>query len=311
MSMYDFTSYWIINIDDTSVYIGNLFGKIVLLRNNDIIDLNINENYKIKNVRVVDNTENYKIYILFANGNVYKINSKNACVLKYKDIKNIHSHDCTLYIFDNDNVVYNSNMIKYDKLHTKNTIVAKSSTDWSINFSVDIVICIDNEKISGLCHGKVITIYSENNDIFNIKHIDDIIMIHFDAVILHNKNISIMVANRNIPLMPYHCINLNQYIKTLPITNAVYISPISNEYGLILCDDLSVIKIYANNEYETLKGKFINIPNSHCLAFNEFTCKYYPKYFTNRFITFIKSVKYGLNIKIPKYLLFIIANHLT
>ena len=288
-SIDDFTSYWIIS---RNYYIGILFGENILVKNNVIINLNhkTKNNSRIKKV-CYQKIHIYYSYILFDNNCLYEIDPNNNVNLIASEVMDIYLHDSDFRLLHKDNSIRKKNMEIIKQLDGTAMIpnLPLCRTYYMLSY-------IYNKCIYSLQN------YEKLCEIPNIETISDFIMMNYTLIILHNKKLTI------IPDM-MHNITLHD----LTISGLQHISPYDENSILALFDDLSIGRIYINYTDESCNviGKCVNIENSsYCVPFNAITCKYYPNWFKTRFFTFIMSLKFGINIKLPKYLFFIMANHL-
>ena len=134
----------------------------------------------------------------------------------------------------------------------------------------------------------------------NTKKVVDMCIVGLDVAILQEDN-AVIICNF------FHD---SVFIKK-KINNVNCISPISHTKIGTICGDNNAI-IYDITDLENpMFNKLISIPNSpYCAKFNTQNIPYYPKYFMDRFIAFVMSLRHGCNIKLPKYLYFMIANYL-
>ena len=295
-SISDFTSYW--RFDESHLlnkYIGILFGENILVYDDQVINLTklLNDNNRIYNVI----TNKQIIYVLLDNNNLYTIETTNfkTYELVRKDVKNIFSYTCNIFMLQNNGDVLND---KFEIIYKDVSVVANISRGH-----------ISSYYIYG-CNGN--NEFFRFNDIFSnpektipiTNKIIDMYLVRANTIILHDDNtVSIHQSLDNI-------------VKKLQFKNVNCISAISSNILGMIYDDNNVIVYTVNNWQITDLDDFwsytsISITNSpYCAKFNAQNIPYYPKYFMDRFIAFIMSVKYGCNIKFPKYLYFMIANYL-
>ena len=301
-SINDLTSHWRFDDDEHPTrYIGILFGENILVYDDRVINLTklLNDNGGIYNAV---NNGNY-MYVLLDNNNLHKIETTNFEThdLICKDVKNIYSRMWYTYILQNNGDVLDDNL----KIIYKNISVV--SNIHRHNNAYNYMHCCDNNN-KFMVFSKIV-----NNDdanfiaIPNINKVIDMCIVLADTMILHDNNIISICQDIE---------TKNPKINTKNINNVNCISPVSNNTIGIIHDNYNAI-IYKINDFYDVKihdperHKSISIPNSpYCAKFNTQTIPYYPKYFMDRFMVFVMSVKYGCNIKLPKYLYFMIANYL-
>ena len=93
----------------------------------------------------------------------------------------------------------------------------------------------------------------------------------------------------------------------------VSMSAVSSSNIILMLENNVIIDLahYCNTNDNHKSHKAISMSNfPYCANFNAETIPYYPKYFMDRFIAFVMSVKYSHNIRLPKYLYFMVANNL-
>ena len=294
-SINDFTSYWNFgDSDESSMYAGILFGENILVLNRQVINMSklLNDNGRIHNIII-----NRKIiYVLLDNNNLHVIVAKNFVThnLVCQDVKNIFSYTDDTFILK----------INGDVLNSKLQIILQ-------NISV-----VSNSPSSHTSYNHIHG-YNNNNEFFefyktnivpfkmeqNTGIIVDMRITYGTTIMLNNNNIAILcLLNRGI---------MNEYLE---LKNVNCVSALSGGRVALVYDDNNAITIVTNN-YKKINPeslvpcKSISIPNSpYCAKFNTQNIPYYPKYFMDRFIAFVMSVKYGCNIKLPKYLYFTIAD---
>ena len=294
-SINDFTSHW--NLYDSHLsnkYIGILFGENILVYNNQVINLTklFNDNGRIYNV-----VKNKKyLFVLLDNNNLYKIKIANFKTheLICRDVKNIFSYNYDTYILQINGNILNDKMAK---THKNISVVANIPRCCSGYLYIHVY---DNKQK----FYRFKTTIKTNDEIQNndIKNVDDICIVNMVSAILYNNNV-IMCNLKNKIIM-----DNNKFKNVICISAVTY-----NIIGIIYGDNNAVkYKISGDsiiNLDNLISYKSISIPNSpYCAKFNAQNIPYYPKYFMDRFIAFVMSVKYGCNTKLPKYLYFMIAD---
>ena len=305
-SINDLTSYW--QFDDFltfRTYAGILFGKNILVYHKKYVDLTqlLNDNSRIYN----STQRNGYIYVLLENNNLYEIKLDDFITYKFvhKNVKDIFMYDRCIHMLQNDGNILNKEM----KVLHKNIHIVPKIPQFENNYMF-LFICNRENNLLLLNNGHIDD--SLNNKLININNntIIDICVVYNIIYILYNNN--------TIDI----CDTLGKIITTKALQNINSISAISSgQFGIIFddnnviidreinCEINGVIADTIDHNYKTYKA--ISIPNSpYCANFNTETIPYYPKYFMDRFIAFVMSVKYGCNIKLPKYLYFMIANYL-
>ena len=302
----DFTSYW--NFCDFSTqYIGILFGENILVYNDWVINVSklLNDNGRIFNAI---NNNNKKLYVLLDNTNLYVIETTNFKThrLICKDVKNIFSHLNGTFILKNNGDVLNDELElqNYSGLvgpaHKNIPVVANSPRT-----------CASYACVHGYGNNRLFEFNRTNTKPSEIKQnvgkfIDMCITCEI-ILILNDNNTAIMCSLSGG--------TIENYFK---FKNVNCVSAISSVSIGFIYDDNNAIVFKADDYGEinlenpiSYKSNLISIPNSpYCAKFNTQNIPYYPKYFMDRFMAFVMSVRYGCNIKLPKYLCFMIANYL-
>ena len=300
-SINDFTSYWRFDqFNQPTQYIGILFGENILVYNNQVINLTklLNDNRRIHNAIL----NKKKLYVLLDNNNLYIIETTNFGIYKLVcgDVKNICAYVNKIYILQNNGDVLNNNLVLTHKNVSVVSNIPRSCTDYT-----HIYGCYTNNM------GFEFATIPNPSVPLNTNKIVDMCIVCVCTIILCNDNTASMYK---------YCGNK---IKTFgeKIKNVNCISSVSRDTIGIIYGDYNVVvyKVKCWELYTTddsmfdgsMSHKSISIQNSpYCAKFNAQTIPYYPKYFMDRFIAFVMSVKYGYNIKLPKYLYFMIANYL-
>ena len=289
----DCTCHWqLTDSNELNQYIGIAFGRNVMVFNNRCINLTrlLNDKSRIHNcVKIKHN-----IYVLLENNNLYKV--KAGCdVYKFVrgNIKNIFVHDSEIYMLQNDGKILNH---KFVVIYENISVVSNVSR--TCDAPPFIFICDKNNKILNFREIE----YSEsfNHTLNNPNPVIDICFAGISVCVLYNNN-------------TVNVYSLYGGLSTHPkLNNASSISAISpDEFGVICNNNDVMIDLLCHNDteqnYKTHKA--ISIPNSpYCVQFDLQTMSYYPKYFMDRFIAFVRAAKYGYNVRLPKYICLMIAN---
>ena len=296
-SINDFTSHWNFSeYDQPTRYIGTLFGENMLVYNKQIINVSelLNDNGRIYNA--IKNNET--LYVLLNNNNLYGIETTifKTHKLICKDVKNIFSYNCNMYILQTNGNILNDKMAI---IHENIAVVANNPricTSYGC-----IPVCNNNNEL--------FEFDKTNSEPIEVKQnagkFVNMCIVYWITIILNDNNIAIV------------CHISSKTIKNcFEFRNANCISAVSGSSIGFIYDDNNAV-IFRANDYNKIKlenlvsHKSISIPNSpYCAKFNTQNIPYYPKYFMDRFIAFVMSVKYGCNIKLPKYLYFMIADYL-
>ena len=296
-SINDCTSYWILDEKEPcSKYVGILFGKNIMVYDKKYIDLTqlLNDNSRIHNVVIIQ----YDItYVLLENNNLYKIQITNSIDSKLicKNVKNIFTHNSSIYILQNNGKILDHNMI----VKCENISVVTNVPRYIHFYRCLFVCCKDNKMLK---FERINENESLNQTLNNNTVIDICIVLNVVYILCENNMIVI-------------CDIYGEKIITKILNGINSISAIlQNKLGIIFDNNNVVVDyIYCDDsiKYNHDTYKSISIPNSpYCAKFNAQTIPYYPKYFMDRFIILVMSAKYGCNIKLPKYLYFMIADYL-
>ena len=296
-SINDFTSYWQLDkLDQPSKYVGVLFGENILVHDYKVINLSklLNDNSRIHNV-IVHDSWNTKVYVLLKSNNLYIINVDT--LLKHKlvcaNVGNIFMYLRDIYLLRNDGAFLNHKL----KIVSENLFNGPCGLP---DHSYYVGVIYDNKNhTSEICTSIALVIEKlVNADIVtNISVTQSVVAMLFDNNTVIN----------NCKLKNINCIGIISYNKLGIIYDennmVTYNTPLSIR-------GLTSVHTVINLDNPIL-SKSISIPNSpYCAKFNTQNISYYPRYFMNRFIAFIMAVKYGCNIKLPKYLYFMIADYL-
>ena len=295
LSINDFTSYWRFDDDEhPTQYIGILFGENILVYNDQVINLTklLNENGRIYNAIY----KKKKLYVLLDNNNLYKIITTNFAIYELIciNVKNIFSYDCGTFILQNNGNVLDD---KLRKIHEGISVVANIPRCHVYYRS--IYVCDTNNLIF-----KFYTSPKKFAKLPDITKVDDMCIASNDCIVLCNDGTAIT------------CNLFKEKIISKKFWNVNCISAVEQYVIGVIYDDYNIITYKVdeqiNEEFNNpVSYKGVSILNSpYCAKFNAQTIPYYPKYFMDRFMVFVMSVKYGCNIKLPKYLYFIIANYL-
>jgi len=172
-------------------------------------------------------------------------------------------------------------------------------------------ICLNYNSIYHITDQNTITEFCHNNSHYVTKSIFHCINKTIQAFCISDCTYAILYDNGEfvIQYCPYLESSSNNQMQQ--INNVKIISAQHEKISVLLYDNTVIVfevypKIKKINEYKQIKLE--NSP--YCANFDINTIQYYPKYFLTRFFIFVVSIKYTINIKIPKYLLFIIANYL-
>ena len=289
----DFTTYWDFDKPGTfKRYAGILFGENILVYINKVFNLSqlFGDNSRILNAH----RESRKIYVLLENENLYVL--KIAVPVTYKfvcaNITNMFLYKRNIHMLQNDGKIMNSDL----KVINENISVVSNIPRYDVNY-FGLFTCDKNNNICGFVDHTPKILPNTSS------HVISICIVGTTVLILHNNN-----------TLDIHGI-FGEKFNNIVLPNINSISAVSGEDFGIIYDNDNVIINNNNNfrdpNYEFASYKGISIPNSsYCADFNAQTIPYYPKYFMDRFIAFVMSVKYSSNIKLPKYLYFMIANHL-
>ena len=291
-SINDFTSHWKF-CDFSTKWIGILFGENILVYNGSVINLTklFNDNGRIHNA--IDNKE--KIYVLLDNNNLYEIEIKylETYNLICKDVKNICSYIGNTYILKNNGEILNVNLVAINSNISIVTNIPRSRCKYD-----HVYICDKNNEFHTLQdmllgNKQIIQQINKTNNVADICVVEDII------IILYNDTNTFAIYN-----LDHEMIMDNDKFKNVNCIGAISHCEIG-----IMYDNNNVVVYEGYGIVDMSPYKSISIPNSpYCAKFNTQNIPYYPKYFMNRFMAFIMSVKYGCNIKLPKYLYFMIAD---
>ena len=295
-SINDFTSHW--NFGDSHLskkYIGILFGENTLVYNNQVVNLSrlFNDNGRIHNA-IYDKDQ---IYVLLNNNNLHTIKTTNLKTheLICRDVKNIFTYSCATFILKNNGDILDNDLVL---IHKNIDVVTNIPRRCSVYNNVRV--CDNNNNLFRFMS----TLEPIKKIQHNINNITDICIVFEVCIMLCNNNVVICDLDNNVMT------DNNEELKNVNCVSAIAYDKI----GIIF--DNNNIVIYEIYDYginfkDQKSYKSISIPNSpYCAKFNTQNIPYYPKYFMDRFIAFIMSVKYGCNIKLPKYLYFMIADYL-
>ena len=298
-SINDLTSHWKFNeFPEFETYTGTLFGKNILVYNGKYVDLTqlLNDNSRIQNSIQINGC----IYVLLGNNNLYEIIIVDHVIHKLfcTNIKGIFVYDKCIHMLDNNGKIFDRNLT----VSHENISVIPKIPQFDSDY-IYVFICNKENNIINFNYK-----FNKLLDGTNTNTVVDICVMFNNVYILYDNN-SIVI-----------CDICGKNITTKIFNNINSIVPISSDKIGIIFDDNNIVVNYIiynggfaydtiNHNHETYKA--ISIPNSpYCANFNTETIPYYPKYFMDRFIAFVMSVKYGHNIKLPKYLYFMIANNL-
>ena len=302
-SINDFTSYWQFDeLEKPEKYTGILFGENILVFDNQVINLSklFDDNSRIYNaIRKFKCGHDNLIYILLENNKLYKINITDSVTHKLirKNVKNIFTRNSHIHVLKNNGNVLNSKC----KIIYRDISVVPRLPHFENNYGY-MYVCNKHNKVFELGNKHANNLFDETLN--STKNVVDICVIYNNVYVLYDDDLIVVRRMSGI------------YIGKLVFCNIVSISVISQNKLGIMHGDNNVL-IYdiphhaGNDSYDCVSQKGISITNSpYCAQFNAESIPYYPKYFMDRFIAFIMSVKHSYNIKLPKYLYFMIANYL-
>ena len=320
-SINDFTSHWVFDdSDQSSIYAGILFGENILVYNRQLINLSklLNDNNRIHNIII----NKQIIYVLLDNNNLYTIETTKFEThnLICKNVKNIFSHMCITYILQNNGDVLGGKLKLPNccGLESQLKLPKQNGLEPQLEKILENISVVSN--IPRSCIGYVYIYGCDNNNEFfefdgprtklaktrlNVGKVTDMCITLGSTIILNDNNVAIICK------LSYETVT-----DDLKFKNVNCISAISSEKVGLMCNnnDAIIFELCVNkrnNPIDPVSYKSISIPNSpYCAKFNTQNIPYYPKYFMDRFVVFIMSVKYGCNIKLPKYLYFMIADYL-
>ena len=295
------TSYWILdNLTTTRTFAGILFGKNILVCNGQLIDLP----GELNKSRIYDVlTNKTDVYILLTNNHLWKIgipyyfHHSVTYNLIHKNVKNIFIYVDYVYMLCNDGKILDN---KFDTIYKDISVVSNNPR---CGYKC-VIFIVNKDNVPCVFTGCDLVPYDPELS-KNVNKIIDICVISRHVVLLYdNKTVAIYDAS-------VLDSNANKF-KNINLHNVNCISTIDSSNIEIMFDNDNAFYIDSFlNAHTCSPHKKISLTNSsYCAQFNAQTIPYYPKYFMNRFITFVMSVKYSHNIKLPKYLYFVIANHL-
>ena len=293
-SINDFTCYWnLCELVNYSKIIGILFGKTTLIYNNIQYDI---DNLISNNSRICDCQVTYLyIYVLFENGLVYEFNKSN--ILLHKQI---HSNAKQIFKVLNDNlgVLYHDGFltccgktcegitcIEKQYIHEYGTTILQLKNN-ILDYFVATYIFGNKKTIK----------YNDTHNLIDVYGIPCYCYIF----LYNNKQATLFDTNIKTKIVTF------KNVESISITG-------DKKFNVIFSDNNICEFQLINNKLEQQSScKSKSIPDSsYCINFNINSMSLFPKYFLDRFVVLVMSIRYTTNlhkIKLPKYLYFMIAN---
>lgn len=328
----DFTSYWYLGVHNKKkIYVGILFGENILVHGKkqyDLSQLITHNNSRIKTVLL--NNDKTILYALFENTILYAFTLRLDCDSKYitnnveqificqDDLCLLHTNgqttDINMCTINNEITKgYNINT-NYNDIIKVPSISANLYSCWTtenkILYALQYMLCIDKQNKfkyndTQMLPKKSIIKYT------NIKihrQITDVCICYYQLAILYDDHTLDMY---NVYSSIYDTPDQKNIVFNKTITGVIAISP-ANRHNIGILLESGTVVIHKYNNRENIQYKGIRVPNSgYCMDYSCLTAIYFPQYFKKRFFAFMASVKYAenINIKMPKYLYFMVANY--
>lgn len=325
----DFTSYWYLGVHNKKkIYVGILFGENILVygkKQYDLSQLITHNNSRIKTVLL--NNDKTILYALFENTILYAFTLYPDCDPEYitnnvEQIFTCQDDLCLLHtngqITDINICTINNNIIKGYNINTNYNDIIKVP---SISANLIPYLTIENGALYALQY--MLCIDKQNKFKYNdTKMLPKNPIIKYTNINIHRQITDVCICYHQLAILyDDHTLDMYFSIYDTPdkknivfnktITGVIAISPANrHNIGILLESGTVVIHKYDNQENIQYKG--IRVPNSeYCMDYGCLTARYFPQYFKKRFFAFIASVKYAenINIKMPKYLYFMVANY--
>lgn len=293
---------------------GKLFGTDIIIENNIVYDHIVNKINNKSGIKLLISICRIRTFLILYNDYaLYSVsdysNQSYGTIIKCDHkIKNIIAAIDPIFIGLDDDVyihIYNSNNRGSNKFIAKSSFQVKIAMFPNVdaNYSEIPIITNDNQYMTSTENR-----FSKHDNI-NINHQDIYMIKILGYTILIIKTDGSLQCIKNLCKPQIDDFKLD---KNIQITSLVDVLATRTSWHILL-DDGSIIKI-STNTFEISYASYFDESydkQPHCInrcTINTF--KFLPKYFKNNIYIFVMSLKYGVNIKLPKFMILFIADFL-